>query len=103
MTTPNHESHHETTPRFPDVSITDGASLYAPPEIVAHNSNHMADGQNEDVPSEWLTGNDLIAVSIAFGIADMMVALESSILGIIRLSTLHFSLPENNLTIMLLL
>ncbi|KAF7892066.1 hypothetical protein EAF00_008368 [Botryotinia globosa] len=78
MTTPDYESHHENTPRFPDISIADGASLDTPPEIVAHNSNHMTNGQNEDVPSEWLTGKKLIAVSIAFGIADMMVALDST-------------------------
>ncbi|TGO33309.1 hypothetical protein BHYA_0253g00060 [Botrytis hyacinthi] len=81
MATPDHESHHENTPRFPDVGITDRASLDTPPEGVAHNSNHMTNGQNEDVPGEWLTGNKLIAVSIAFGIANIMVALDSSVLA----------------------
>lgn len=103
MTAPDHESHHENTPRFPDISITDEASLDTLPEILARSSNQMTNGQNEDMPSEWLTGKKLIAVSIAFGIADIMVALDSSILGTIRLPTLHFSLPKNSLTITLLL
>ncbi|KAF7891471.1 uncharacterized protein EAF02_001796 [Botrytis sinoallii] len=81
MTTPDHESHHEVASRSVDVSTTDRASLGTPPEVVAHDSNHITNGQNEDVPSEWLTGNKLIAVSIAFGIADIMVALDSSILA----------------------
>ncbi|KAF5869172.1 putative mfs toxin efflux pump protein [Botrytis fragariae] len=81
MTTPDHESHHEVAPRSADVSTTDEASFDAPLEVVAHNSNHSTNEQNVDVPSEWLTGNKLIAVSIAFGIADIMVALDSSILA----------------------
>ncbi|TGO48098.1 hypothetical protein BCON_0251g00060 [Botryotinia convoluta] len=81
MATPDHESHHEVAPRFADVSTTDEASLDTPPEVVAHNSNHSTIEPNGDVPSEWLTGTKLVAVSIAFGIADIMVALDSSILA----------------------
>ncbi|KAF7889458.1 uncharacterized protein EAF01_010951 [Botrytis porri] len=41
----------------------------------------MTNGQNEDEFGEWLTSNKLIAISIAFGIANIMVALDSSILA----------------------
>ncbi|KAF7917148.1 uncharacterized protein EAE98_010253 [Botrytis deweyae] len=66
MPTPDHESHHEVASRSVDVSTTDGASLDTPPEVVAHNSNHITNGQNEDVPSEWLTATALPTISSEF-------------------------------------